>query len=231
MSARSEVSLFLWIGALVALAAGMVWFCLPAPIHSGAPRPYADPSVRREALMGDRCRIDGPATAPFVLVAFVDLQCPNCRQAHAWIEQYKAKRKGQLAVVMHHFRSTAEHRHEPMLARAAEAAGRQGRFWQMCAAIFDMQDQLSTMDARQADRAVTRLATRLRLDPRRFAQDRNSPEAAAAYAADIELARRLGLFMPGFFFFGPHGPPVRLLHLMQMREWLDKPSHWRQDPQ
>lgn len=227
MSARSELRLFAGIAALTAVAAGAFWICWPAPSPSAAPRPFADRTVSRAMLMPPGCHTIGPPGARYVLVAFMDLQCPNCRQAHRLIEGFLQAHRGDLAVVVHHYQSTPAHEHEPLLARAVEAAARQGEFEPMMAGLFAMQDDFRRMKATQVEKAIGGLAVRLGLDMARFRRDWKSADARAAYESDRALARKVKMTMPGFFFCGPQGPPVRLFHLMQMRDWLSDPEHWR----
>jgi protein-disulfide isomerase len=78
------------------------------------------------------------------------------------------------------------HRNALDAARAAAAAGRQGKFWEMHDRLFANQMQL--------DRAsLERYATEIGLDLERFREDLEGDDVNAAVEADMELGRRIGV--------------------------------------
>ena len=83
----------------------------------------------------------GSRDAAIVLVEYGDYQCPYCRRAHAAVKDLQRRLGTQLLFVYRHFPLTNMHPYAEMAAEAAEAAGVQGRFWDMHDALFALQPQ------------------------------------------------------------------------------------------
>ena len=130
-----------------------------------------------EASGDDHLR--GPADAPMV-VAYADFECPFC----AVLEQRLAKRR--LRVLFRHFPVRSSHPRAWAAACAAEAAGRQERFW-------EMHDLLFADQARLEDPHLWRRAEALGLDLKRFDADRRSEEVRARVRRDFDSGVRAGV--------------------------------------
>jgi protein-disulfide isomerase len=115
-----------------------------------------------------------------VLVVYADLGCPRCAAAWAEIGARAA------TVVFRHFPLASKHPRSPALHGAAEAAGLQGRF-------FEMVDSLYAERGRVDDPHLWERAERLGLDLERFEADRRSPEVAARVRRDFESGIRAGV--------------------------------------
>jgi protein-disulfide isomerase len=83
----------------------------------------------------------GGRDAAIVLVEYGDYQCPYCRRAHAAVKDLQRRLGDQLLFVYRHFPLTNMHPYAEMAAETAEAAGVQGRFWDMHDALFELQPQ------------------------------------------------------------------------------------------
>src|SRR5262245_52504186 len=83
----------------------------------------------------------GPADAPVVVVEYGDFECPNCKQAVAAVEMLLKRLDGKVRFVYRHY-PLEVHSHAVAAAEAAEAAGAQGRFWDMHARLFEHQRAL-----------------------------------------------------------------------------------------
>jgi NhaA family Na+:H+ antiporter len=95
-----------------------------------------------------RDHVRGPADAPVTLVEYGDFQCPYCGDAFPVVQEL-AERFGEgLRVVFRHMPLPDLHPRAQAAAEAAEAAGAQGRFWEMHDRLFDHQLQLSDADLR-----------------------------------------------------------------------------------
>jgi len=113
-------------------------------------------------------------------VVYADLGCPHC--AGAW--RRLQERPGRL--VFRHFPVASKHPRSPALHGAAEAAGRQGRF-------FEMVDSLYADRGRVDDPHLWQRVAELGLDPERFERDRRSAETAARVRRDFESGIRAGV--------------------------------------
>lgn len=114
------------------------------------------------------------------LIVYADLGCPRC--AAAWAEI--AARPGRL--VFRHFPVASRHPRSPALHAAAEAAGVQGRF-------FEMVDSLYVDRGTVDDPHLWQRAERLGIDLERFEADRRSATVAARVRRDFESGIRAGV--------------------------------------
>lgn len=129
--------------------------------------------------------VRGRMDAPLTLVEFSDFQCPFCGQAQSTLRALESKYKDQLRVVYLNL-PLPIHPQAQAAALAAWAAGRQGRFFEYHDRLFALNEDL------QAD-SFESIARDLGLDLAQFNRDRESPEALARVAADVQQAIDLKL--------------------------------------
>jgi protein-disulfide isomerase len=106
----------------------------------------------------------GPREAAATLVEYGDFECPVCAQAYAVVETLIAVLGDQMRFVYRHFPLAQMHPHAELAAEAAEAAGVQGKFWEMHHILFENSPALEPDDLVEYARA-------LHLDMRRFAKE------------------------------------------------------------
>jgi protein-disulfide isomerase len=114
------------------------------------------------------------------LIVYADLGCPHC--AAVWSDL--VARPG--AIAFRHFPVASKHPRAPALHAAAEAAGLQGRF-------FEMVDSLYAERGRVDDPHLWQRVERLGLDLERFERDRRSAQVAARVRRDFESGIRAGV--------------------------------------
>ena len=105
----------------------------------------------------------GPAGA-HVILEYGDYECPYSRRAYREIQRVDEELGGDLRFAFRHFPLTEIHPHALAAARAAEAAARQGRYWDMHEILYDRQRALGDADLRK-------YASELGLDLARFDSD------------------------------------------------------------
>ena len=115
-----------------------------------------------------------------VVIEYADLECPYCARAHLILKQLPITR------VFRHFPVASKHPRARALARAAQAAGLQGRFWEMHDSLLEDQGHLD-------DPHLWQRAERLGLDLERFEADRRSAEAAERVERDFRSGIRAGV--------------------------------------
>jgi protein-disulfide isomerase len=93
-----------------------------------------------------RDHVRGRATAHVTLLEYGDYQCPFCRSAYVSLKHVFQIMGDELRFAYRHFPLTQIHPHAQQAAEAAEAAARQGRFWEMHAQLFEHQSRLGTRD-------------------------------------------------------------------------------------
>jgi protein-disulfide isomerase len=114
------------------------------------------------------------------LVVYADLGCPHCAAAWERIRELPAR------VVFRHFPVASKHPRSPGLHAAAEAAGRQGAF-------FEMVDSLYADRGRVDDPHLWERAESLGLELERFDAERRAPEVADRVRRDFESGIRAGV--------------------------------------
>jgi protein-disulfide isomerase len=138
----------------------------------------------------------GPPTAPVTMVEYGDYECPSCLNAQPVVRQLLDRFGDRLRVVFRHFPQSGVHPRASAAAEAAEAAGGQGRFW-------DMHDALYKHHQRLADIDLTHLALKLGLDVYKFQQATSTGLYAPRVRADHDGGTRSGMGgTPAFFLNG-----------------------------
>jgi len=147
----------------------------------------------------------GSDNAPAVLVEYGDFECPFCGRAQGLIRQLQDRFGSQLLFVFRHFPLSTVHPHAELAAEAAEAAGTQGRFWEMHDALYDNQEQLSA-------ELIVGLGQTLELNMPRFMSELNGRSYRARVQQDFMGGVRSGVNgTPTFFINGlRHDGPVDL---------------------
>jgi protein-disulfide isomerase len=107
----------------------------------------------------------GPEDAPVTIMVWSDFECPHCKRALPVVESVFEKYAPKVRIV-HKFYPLTQHAHARAAARAAIAAQRQGRYWEMERVLFDHQDEQSDRDLARfaADAASERTTQTLERD-------------------------------------------------------------------
>ncbi|MBA2630011.1 MAG: DsbA family protein [Thermoleophilaceae bacterium] len=125
-----------------------------------------------------------------VVIEYADLECPHCAHAHLLLKQLRVTR------VFRHFPVTSKHPRARVLAQAAEAAGLQGRFWDMHDSLLEDQGHLDPPH-------LWARARELGLDLDRFEADRRSDGVAEVVDEHFRSGIRAGVVTtPTQFFEG-----------------------------
>jgi protein-disulfide isomerase len=114
--------------------------------------------------VSDKDHAVGPDDAPITLVEYGDYECPYCGMAHPIVKSVQRALGEQLRFVFRNFPLAEAHPHARLAAQAAEAAGAQGRFWEMHDMLFENQTALEPGD-------IVGYAKSIGLDVTRFERD------------------------------------------------------------
>ncbi len=149
-----------------------------------------------EDVSPGRDHIRGSEQAPVTLVEYGDYQCPYCGRAEVVIRGLLDEFGDDLRYVWRHLPLNDVHVHAQAAAEAAEAAGSQGRFWDMHDRLLAAQDELTVVD-------LTRHAEELGLDMDRFWDELRRREHAGRVDRDVASADASGVVgTPSFFING-----------------------------
>lgn len=158
--------------------------------------------MKRVDEIGADEHMRGPQDAALTLIEYGDFQCPYCARAHEALSELSDQlgaEVGGIRLVFRHLPLVDYHPLAEMAAEAAEAAGAQGKFWEMHDSLFEQQDDVTD----KQDLAV--LAQSLNLDIERFRVDVLGRRYQARVQSDLERARHDGAHQtPTFFINGVH---------------------------
>ncbi|MGO9448632.1 MAG: Na+/H+ antiporter NhaA [Solirubrobacteraceae bacterium] len=143
-----------------------------------------------------RDHIRGAPDAPVTLVEYGDFECPYCGRAEPAIRELLADWGDDLRYVFRHLPLSDVHPWAQLAAEAAEAAGAQGKFWEMHDLLLAHQGELTPGHLR-------RYAQELGLDVERFAEELRRRVHAARVGEDVASADASGVSgTPSFFING-----------------------------
>lgn len=132
----------------------------------------------------------GSDTTGVVLVEYGDFQCPACGAYYPILKQIYEEYKDRITFQFRHFPLIQIHPNAMIAHRAAVAADKQGKFWEMHDKLYETQDQWSS--APNASTILEGFASDLGLDIDKFKQDAASAEVNALINADIREGQKQG---------------------------------------
>lgn len=129
------------IGIAVVVIIGGILLAIyanPKPVDPGAP-------VDAQSLIRDTSHMTKASTAKVNIVEFGDYQCPGCAAAHPILKQVVEKYKDNenVNLVFRNFPLDTIHPNAHISAEAAEAAAKQGKFWEMHDLLYEKQSEWS----------------------------------------------------------------------------------------
>jgi predicted DsbA family dithiol-disulfide isomerase len=149
----------------------------------------APPDASRDHMVG-------PPRAPLQLVEYADFECPGCQAALRTLDRIRKRLGDELVVVVRHFPVADAHPMALVAAEAVEAAGAQGRFWDMYRRIYASR-RPPTQDS------LRRHAARLKLDVPRFERELQEHSHRRRVLEDFESGLQSGVNgTPTFFVNG-----------------------------
>jgi protein-disulfide isomerase len=140
--------------------------------------------------------VRGDPYASLTLLEYGDYECGFCRQAFDIVRRIQQELGDTLRFVFRNFPLTQVHLHAFDSACAAEAAGLQGKFWEMHDALYEPPNNLD-------NESLLRYARMLKLNMKRFVADMASEDISQKIRADFMSAIRSGVNgTPTFFING-----------------------------
>lgn len=145
--------------------------------------------------------VEGQGKSGVTLVEYGDYQCPFCGQAYPVIKQVEADMDSQITFQFRNYPLTNLHQNAFAAARAAEAAGLQGKFWQMHDALYESQDQWS--GSSNPVPTFNQIAQQIGLNVTQFKADYASSKVNDLINADMAEGNKLQIQgTPAFFING-----------------------------
>lgn len=184
-----------FIAATVLIIGGLVYI-----VRSGTSQ-VANVIEGDEAGILTTDQVKGNPESGVVLIKYSDFECPGCQTFDGFLRDLVEKKGDSFALVYRHFPLSQIHRYADAAARSAEAAGRQGKFWEMHNKIFDTQRVWAANPTAQT--IFESYAKELGLDMTQYAQDFSDKELRSKINSDYQMGVRAGVAgTPTFFING-----------------------------
>lgn len=187
--------------------------------NANAPKPSSTLGPVKTGVPGaEPAHTLGPANAPVKIEEFGDFECPPCGLFHPILKQMHEEFGDKLHITFREF-PLANHDHAIPAASAAEAAGMQGKFWEMHALIFEGQSHWKTQfDVRPVFEAY---AKRIGLDVERYKRDVTSDRVEQRIFLDGKRARSMGVNSTPTVFLNGREVPFQSLPADTLRVLID----------
>lgn len=155
-----------------------------------------------EKTLSDRAEVDvktspvlGKKNAEYTIIAFSDFQCPFCKRGDDTIKELRKKYGDRVRYVFKNF-PLGFHPEAAPAAKAALAAGKQGKF-------YEYHDKLFENQAKLGEELYVQIAKDLELNMEKFTKDRTSEETENQIKEDMKQAEVVGIQgTPGFILNG-----------------------------
>lgn len=136
---------------------------------------------------------EGNPLATVELIEYSDFECPSCAGKSAWVRKIVAEFSNHIRFAYRYFPLKTIHDKAVLAAQAAEAAGIQGKFWEMHDMLFERQSQWSEQSVSSFESILDRYAVELGLNTDKFNEDLNSGAVKKAVEEDYDSAMKAGL--------------------------------------
>ncbi|QDG51724.1 thioredoxin [Persicimonas caeni] len=164
-----------------------------------APQPKRDqpaPKVDVKDLATGDAYTKGPDNAPVKIVEFTDFQCPYCNRGGKNMKEAAKEFGDKVQIIVKNY-PLPFHKEAPAAAKAAMAAGEQGKYWEMYDLLFQNQRRL------KEDGIFKELAKQLGLNMAKFNKDMQNPEYDKIIKQDMAQGQKVGVRgTPAFFING-----------------------------
>lgn len=171
---------FITLLVVLALVFGGVAITKQKANHSGSTKTSAQPTNH----------VQGSDSSGVVVVEYGDFQCPACKQYHPIYKQLIETYKDRVKFQFRNFPLVQIHKNAFLGSRAAEAADKQGKFWEMHDVLYE--NQGSWESASNPTNIFVSFAQQLGLDTAKFQQDMLTIETNDKINADIAAGQKLG---------------------------------------
>lgn len=186
----------------IASVVGILLFVIGAYYATNKPAPTVYMAQTKQVAKDDFVKWD--KSKKHVLVEFSDLQCPACQGFHMYMKSAIETDKSiidNITFVYKHYPLLMAHPFANEAAYAAEAAGKQGKFFEMVDLMFENQASWSSESSPQ--QTFRSFAEQLKLDLEKYDADLASDEVKKSVAADVQLGNEVGVnATPTFFLDG-----------------------------
>lgn len=157
--------------------------------------------AEKPVTLSDSGQKTGSESAKITLVEFGDFQCPACKAREPALEQVREVYKDDVLFIFKHFPLKIAHPNAMTSAIAAEAAGRQGKFWEFHDLLYARQDEWAPLPS--GNEKFLEYASELGLDIDQFKKDIEDKKIEDVINAQVDEGVLAGVSgTPTFFING-----------------------------
>ncbi|MGQ9617220.1 MAG: thioredoxin domain-containing protein [Spirochaetota bacterium] len=175
--------------------------------------PVPDPVTEKDWQLG-------PSSAPITIIEYGDYQCKLCAESFAILDSILPLYEGKVRLVHRHLPLRHSHPQSQIAAEATEAAGKQGKFWEMHRLLFKSTDALEMEN-------LIEYARRISLDVDKFIHDLKS--GAYRESVDDDFKRAIknkiklppALFINSILFEGPRTKETICTRIEELLSCID----------
>lgn len=135
----------------------------------------------------------GNTSGKVLLVEYGDFQCPSCKALYPNLKPLLDYYKNSLSFVFRNYPLTTIHPNALAAASAAEAAGQQGKYWEMNQKLYTEQDTWSGLDAADRTKVFDGFSSQLGLNANKFSDAMTSVDVSTKIKFDTSLGQKLNV--------------------------------------
>lgn len=189
-----------WLGAgfvILAVALGIIALVISGSVSSNS---QTAPATVVPAI-ADTDWVQGNKNAKLTITEYGDFECPACRAYEPLIAQILNSYNGKILFAFRNFPLYQIHPNAEPAAKAAEAAGLQGKYWQMHALLYSKQTEWTEASPSEVvSKYFNIYAQTIGIDVNRFDADMDSSSVAQKIARDSESGNKAKIdHTPTFF--------------------------------
>lgn len=198
----SKKAWIIFVAAVVLFLGGLVAMSNSKKVDvSNVNAASIQPATEQSGNIADH--VLGNKESKVILVEYGDFQCPGCKAVHPTVKALAEKYEDQIAFVFRNFPLTTIHANARTAAAAAEAAGLQGKYWEMHDQLYETQDSWKSLSPEERGDFFANYAKELNLNVEQFKTDLASEAIAEKINFDLALGRKVGVSgTPGLFLNG-----------------------------
>ncbi len=200
---KSSKSVIFWAVVLIILVGSVL------AVASGSGGDEGNNNAAATSEINESEWTKGTPGSKVEIVEYSDFQCPACRGFERIINPIVSEFSNHVYFAYRHFPLKSIHPNATLSARAAEAAGIQGKFWEMHDKLFEGQSAWEKQPSEEAKKIFITYATELELDLAAFEADIDSGklidkvEDAYNHAVEVGVTYTPSIFVNGVLIKNP----------------------------
>jgi protein-disulfide isomerase len=127
---------YIWMGGIIIVLIALMFWAVKGTDTSINTGPVFDVGV-----ISSLDNVEGNAKSKVIITEYSDFECPACRTYYMMMKEIMVQYGDRVAFIYRNFPLTEIHENAEFAARAAQAAGKQGKFWEMHNLLFEKQDE------------------------------------------------------------------------------------------